>query len=51
MYTRKRARKEHIMMQKNNNKFGPTFGMWMNDPGFKKEDDKESKEFALPGLD
>ena len=38
------------MKKKNENRFGSVFDKWKNDPEFKKDYDKEFKEFALSEL-
>lgn len=38
------------MKKKNKNRFGSVFDKWENDPEFKKDYDKELKEFALSEL-
>ncbi|MEQ8470020.1 MAG: hypothetical protein RIC35_02490 [Marinoscillum sp.] len=38
------------MDKKTKNKFGPAFGKFINEPEFKKDYDKEFKEFALSEL-
>ena len=43
-------RKDHIMKKKDENRFGSVFDKWKNDPEFKKDYDKEFKEFALSEL-
>lgn len=38
------------MAKKNEHKLGPAFDKWKSDPGFKKDFDKEYREFALSEL-
>ena len=38
------------MKKENKNRFGPVFKKWMDDPDFRKEYDKELKEFTLSEL-
>ena len=38
------------MKKESKNRFGPVFDKWMNDPEFRKDYDKEFREFALSEL-
>ncbi len=42
--------KEHTMVKKNENRLGPVFDKWKTDPKYKKDFDKEFREFALSEL-